>query len=64
MLVDEGLLVLAILATGAMLFQIAAREGVFGWQMQNFVFQGRRPEVIAILAFMLWAAWACTADHL
>jgi hypothetical protein len=62
MLVDEALLVLAILATAAMIFRMVAREGVFGWQMQNFVFQSRHPQTVAVLAFVFWAAWACTAD--
>jgi hypothetical protein len=62
--VDTALLILAILTTLVMIFRMAAREGAFGWRMQNFVFQSRRPEVCTILAFAFWAAWACTADHL
>jgi hypothetical protein len=63
MLVDEALLILAILATAVMIFMMVAREGVFGWQMQKFVFQSTRPKAIVIFAFVLWVAWACTVDH-
>ena len=62
MLVDEALLVLAVMATAVMIFRMVAREGLFGWQMQNFVFQSRHPQAVAVLAFVFWAAWACTAD--
>jgi hypothetical protein len=63
MLVDEILLVLAILATVVMAFRMVAREGAFGWQMQDFMFQSRHPKAIVILALIFWAAWACTADN-
>jgi hypothetical protein len=56
MLVDEVLLVLAILATVVMAFRMVAREGAFGWQMQDFVFQSRHPRAIVILALIFWAA--------
>ena len=62
MLVDEALLVLAILATAVMIFRMVAREGVFGWQMQNFVFQSRHPKAVVALALLFWTVWACTAD--
>jgi hypothetical protein len=62
MLVDEALLILAILATAGMIFRMVAREGALGWQMQNFVFQSRHPKAIVILACVFWVAWACTED--
>ena len=62
MLMDTILLGLAVLTTALMIFRMVAREGVFGWQMQNYVFQSRHPQAVAVFAFMLWAAWACTAD--
>jgi hypothetical protein len=62
MLLDTALLMLAILATAIVIFRMIAREGVFGWQMQNFVFQSRYPQAVVVLAFVFWAAWACTAD--
>ena len=62
MLVDTILLGLAILATAVMIFRMVAREGVFGWQMQNIVFQSRHPKRVVVLALVFWMAWACTAD--
>ena len=59
MQVDEILLILAFLASSIVLLRAAARVGVLGWQMQNFVFQNRHPEMIAILACVFWTAWAC-----
>ena len=62
MLIDTALLILAILTTAVLIFRMVAREGTFGWQMQNFVFQSRHPKAFAIAAFLFWTVWACTAD--
>jgi hypothetical protein len=62
MLVGSPLLILAILVTGFVAFRMIAREGGFGWQMQNYVFESRHPKAFVIAAVLLWTAWACAED--
>jgi hypothetical protein len=57
-----SLLVLAILATGAALFQATARLGILGSRMESLQVQHRHAVAIAILACVFWAAWYYLAD--
>jgi len=61
-MVDTALLMRAILATAILIFRMIAREGTFGWKMQNYVFESRHPKAFFIVAVLFWAAWARTAD--
>jgi hypothetical protein len=61
-MLEDLLLILAILAAAHMIFRVIAREGVLGVAMQNIVFQSTRPKVVVVLACIFWAAWYCAAD--
>ena len=52
------LLVAAVLATGAVIFQVAARLGTFGSNLQEAAVRYSHMRTNIILGAVLWIAWA------
>jgi hypothetical protein len=52
------LLIAAVLATGAVIFQVVARLGAFGPHLQEAAVRYSHMRTNIILGAMLWVAWA------